>query len=142
MESAADCGHHRPPRRAAFRHACALAEEAAARWNEPQVAEAQMRHLDDPHCDALLAMRDGRAVGRITVMAVGEIGRIEQVYVAGEVRRQRIGRLLIARAMEIWRCSLFRHVLLSVAADNAPAISLYGAFGFRRIGEAVTFRRR
>jgi ribosomal protein S18 acetylase RimI-like enzyme len=129
------------PARAAFRHARELAEESAARWNEPQVAEAQMRHLDDPHCDALLALRDGRAVGRVTVLAVGDIGRVEQVYVAQHARRQGIGRLLLARALEICARSLFRHVLLSVTADNSPAVSLYTQFGFRGVGRREIWSR-
>lgn len=128
------------PARAAFRHARELADEAARMWQEPQIAEGQMRHLDDPHCDALLAVRGGRAVGRIVVMAVGEVGRIDAVYVARDARRQGVGRLLLARAMEVCARSQFRQVMLGVDADNEPAKSLYRSIGFRKIGELTTFR--
>ncbi|QOV89281.1 GNAT family N-acetyltransferase [Humisphaera borealis] len=128
------------PARAAFRQARELAEEPDS-WNpEPTLADAGMLHLDDPRCDALLAMRNGRAVGRVTVFAVGEVGRIDQVYVSASARRQGIGRLLITRALEICARSLFKHVMLSVDPSNAAAISLYNSFGFRRIGEQVNWR--
>jgi len=127
------------PARAAFRQARVLAEEELAGYPS-NVVEARMLHLDDPHCDALLALRDGRAVGRVTVFAGGDVGRIEQVYVAGTDRRQGIGRLLMMRALEICARSLFRHVLLSVDPANVAAVALYENFGFRRIGEIVTWR--
>ena len=50
---------------------------------EPQLADAAMLHLDDPHYDALIELKDGEVVGRVGVLAVGDVGRIEHVYVAG-----------------------------------------------------------
>lgn len=128
------------PARASFRHARALAEEASRLWNQPQVAEAAMLHLDDPHFDALIALKEGVAVGRIGVLAVGDIGRIEHVYVAEAFRRQGVGRTLMSRAMEICLRSLFRHVMLSVDPGNAAAQALYAGIGFRRIGRIVSYR--
>ena len=32
-----------------------------------------MLHLDDPHCDAMLALKDGTVAGRAGVLAVGDI---------------------------------------------------------------------
>src|SRR5689334_15052874 len=45
------------PSRASYRHARLLAEEDAARWNTPALAEATMMHLDDPHFDSVLALK-------------------------------------------------------------------------------------
>lgn len=127
------------PARAAFAKARELSNEVALQWSEPQIAEARMLHLDDPHCDALVALKDGRAVASVTVLAVGDIGRIEQVYVANAHRRQGIGRLLMQRALEICARSTFRHVLLRLRADNAPATALYEAMGFRTVGTLQSF---
>ena len=80
------------PARASFRHARQLAEESAGRWGEPQVAEADMLQLDDPHWDALLAIENGAAAGRAGVLAVGDVGRIDGVYVAAAHRRRGVGR--------------------------------------------------
>jgi ribosomal protein S18 acetylase RimI-like enzyme len=127
------------PARAAFRHARELAAEVSP--DDPDGTEAQVRHLDDPHNDALLALRGGKAVGRVTVLAAGDVGRIDQVFVAEGARRQGIGRLLVGRALEICARSLFRHVLLSVGSDNRRAIALYQSLGFRKAGTIVTYRR-
>jgi ribosomal protein S18 acetylase RimI-like enzyme len=128
------------PARASFRHARALAEEAAAEHGEPLLADASILHLDDPHWDALLALRDGVALGRVGVLAVGDVGRIEHVFVSAAARRQGVGRTLMSRAMEICARSLFRHVLLCVRPSNAPAITLYGQLGFRKVGEMRVYR--
>src|SRR5688572_22187974 len=56
------------PSRASFRHARQLAEEGAEMWNEPTLADAAMMHLDDPHWDSLLALRDGEVVAHIAVL--------------------------------------------------------------------------
>jgi ribosomal protein S18 acetylase RimI-like enzyme len=127
------------PARASFRHARALAEEAAMQWNEPQIAEARLMHLDDPHWDALLALRDGQPVGAIGVLSAGDIGRIEHVFVSEPARRQGIGRTLMSRALEICARSLFKHVMLNVDPQNTPAVALYTRIGFRRVGQIVEY---
>ena len=128
------------PARASFRHARALAEERAADFGTPQLADSAMLHLDDPHWDALLALRDGVAVARVGVLAVGEIGRIDQVFVSAPFRRQGIGHTMMGRALEICARSLFKHVMLSVAPANREAISLYEQLGFRKIGQITAYR--
>jgi ribosomal protein S18 acetylase RimI-like enzyme len=129
------------PARASFRHARALAGEAAAAWGEPDLVEASLQHLDDPHWDALLALRDGVAVARVGVLAVGEIGRVEHVFVSAPFRRQGIGRTMVGRALEICARSLFKHVMLSVRPDNGGAIALYEQLGFRKIGRMTAYRQ-
>jgi ribosomal-protein-alanine N-acetyltransferase len=130
------------PARASFKAARELAEEIADEWREPQLAEANMVHLDDPHWDALIALRDGKAVGKIGVLAVGEIGRVQHVYVSPAHRRKGIGRTMMSRALEICARSLFKHVFLSCRGDNAAAIALYSQLGFQKIGEATQYQRR
>ncbi len=95
-----------------------------------------MLHLDDPHYDALLALKDGAAAGAVGVLVVGDIGRIEPLYVAEGFRRQGIGITLMSRALEICARSLFKRVFLHVATDNAPALGLYRSLGFEKIGES------
>ena len=128
------------PARASFRHARALAEEAAAAWAEPQLADASMLHLDDPHWDVSIALRDGKAVARAGVLAVGDVGRIEHVYVSERHRRQGVGRTMVGRVLEVCARSLFRHVMLCVLPGERPAIELYQGFGFRNIGQLVAYR--
>jgi ribosomal protein S18 acetylase RimI-like enzyme len=127
------------PARASFKHARMLFEENAARWDEPEVAEANMLHLDDPHWDALLALKDGQPVAHVGVLAVGEVGRIDNVYVAESHRRQGLGLLMMSRALEICARSVFKHVMLSVGPTNAPAVSLYAKVGFRKVADITAF---
>lgn len=128
------------PARAGFRLAHALASEAAAVHGEPQVADAAMLHLDDPHWDALLALQDGIGIGSAGVLAVGEVGRIDQVYVRLSHRGQGVAMALMARVLEICFRSQFRHVMLSVRPDNEAAQSLYRRLGFQRIGDITEYR--
>jgi ribosomal protein S18 acetylase RimI-like enzyme len=129
------------PARASYRHARALAEESAAGWGQPQLADAALAHLDDPHFDALLALKDGAAAGTAGVLAAGEIGRIDQVFVSQPFRRRGVGRTLMSRVLEVCARSLFKHVMLSVRPDNEPAQALYRELGFRKVGEIVSYRR-
>ncbi len=129
------------PARASFRHARELHAEGAAAWNTPELADADMMHLDDPHYDALLALKDGRAVAHVGVLAVGEIGRIEEVFVTESMRGRGVGTLMLSRAMEICARSLFKHILLGVAPQKSAAIAVYRKFGFRKIGEFVAYQR-
>jgi ribosomal protein S18 acetylase RimI-like enzyme len=127
------------PARASFRHTRALAEECAAEAGEPQLADAIMAHLDDPHWDALLALKDGAGVATVGVLAVGDVGTIDSLYVAKDHRRQGVGRTMMGRALEICARSLFRNVMLSVPPENEAAQALYRGLGFRKVGEVVSY---
>ena len=127
------------PARASFKHARALFEENAARWDEPQVAEANMLHLDDPHWDALLALKDGQPVAHVGVLAVGVVGRIDNVYVAASQRGKGLGLLMMARALEICARSVFKHVMLTVGSTNDAAVALYTKVGFRKVADITAY---
>jgi GNAT superfamily N-acetyltransferase len=129
------------PARASFRHYRALAEEQAQRWNAPELAEAIMLHLDDPHYEVVMALKDGRVAGAVGVQIIGELGSIEDVFVSSDFRRRGIGRTLMARALEVCVRSLLRNILLRVDPDNAPAQSLYRSLGFEKVGELVMYSR-
>lgn len=127
------------PARASFRHARQIAEEGSKRWNEPQLTEAAILHVEDPHFDALLALKEGEPVAMAGVLAVGEIGRIDEVFVSEKYRRLGIGRTMLSRVLEICARSLFRHVLLSCLADNMPAVALYESIGFKKVGTIESY---
>jgi len=126
------------PARASFRHFRQLAVEMAA--DNAQLAKASMLHLDDPHVDALLALQEGRAVAGVAVLAMGEVGRIDQLYVSDKVRRHGMGELILSRTMEICARALFRQVLVGCGAEEPAALALFRKFGFEPIG-ALEFWR-
>lgn len=129
------------PARASFKHTRILMEESASMWHTPELADAAMMHLDDPHYDALLALKDGAPVAHVGVLAIGEIGLVEQVYVAEAARGQGISTVMMARAIEICARSLFKHVFLAVNPANDRAKAVYTKFGFRKIGDFVAYQR-
>ena len=87
-----------------------------------------------------MALKDGAAIAKVGVLAAGEIGRIEPLYVAEPSRRQGIGRILMARALEICARSLFKHVFVSCMPDNTAAQNLYQFLGFKKIAEIVSYQ--
>jgi ribosomal protein S18 acetylase RimI-like enzyme len=124
------------PARASFKHARALVEILAREQSHGrQLADAMMRHLDNPRLDALLALRDGRPVAAVSVLSAGDAGLIDDVYVVPDVRRQGVGRTMMSRALELCARSLFKHVLLGVDPANAAAQRLYASLGFQTIGQ-------
>ncbi len=129
------------PARASFRHAIQLAQELIG-GEAAQAAEGLQLHLDDSHYDAVIALGDDKAVAWAGVLAVGEVGLLRHVYVCPQYRGRGIGRVMLARALDICERSAFRHVLAGVAAGNEPLLRLLTRSGFRAIGEVTVFRRQ
>jgi ribosomal protein S18 acetylase RimI-like enzyme len=123
------------PGRASFRHVRTLEEEGQARASEPQLADAAMMHLDDPHYEAIVALKNGEAVAVAAVLGVGELAGVQNLFVSQQYRRLGIGRTMMSRLLEICVRSLYRHILLSVAAENVAAQALYRELGFEKVGE-------
>jgi GNAT superfamily N-acetyltransferase len=132
------------PARASFRHAHDLATCAAREMSPYHVdahAAADMERLDDPHWDAILALRDGAAVARIGVLSVGDMGRIDGLFVHPDHRQTGLAKTMVARAMEVCARSVFRHVFAEIDPANAAAIHLAKATGFEAIGSIVRLMR-
>jgi len=127
------------PARASFRHARALFEEWTANCDSPQFADSDMLHLEDPQTDALVALKNGIAAAIVSVLTVGEMGCIEDLFVSARFRHQGIGRTMMSRALEICARALFKHVFLEVACDNDSAIALYTSVGFRKVGDFISY---
>jgi ribosomal protein S18 acetylase RimI-like enzyme len=122
------------PSRASFKHARALAEEAAAYFKFAQLADSIMLHIEDPQTDSLLALRDGVPAAYVSILNMGEIGYLSELFVSEKFRNEGIGRTMMSRAMEVCARAIHRHVFIGVDATNAPAVHLYERFGFKRIG--------
>src|SRR5688572_21558147 len=60
------------PARASFKHTRAIAEEAAAYFKFPQLADAIVLHIEDPQTDAILALRDGVPAAYVSILNMGE----------------------------------------------------------------------
>lgn len=138
------------PARASFPHTMALARKmcggaggAAERSDlaAAQAEESMQLHLDDPHYDALIALGDGRAVALGGVLAVGEVGLLRQVYVSPDFRRKGVGKVMLARVLDICERAAFRHVLAAVPRANEALSGLLTACGFGLVGQVAFFRK-
>jgi ribosomal protein S18 acetylase RimI-like enzyme len=129
------------PARAAFGPMREIAQQAVAHWNEPQLVEAAMARLDNPHWDVLLGLWDRRPVATAGLLTVGDLGLVEDVFVAPDFRGRGFGRALLSAALEIAARAALGHVLLSVTSDNAPAMNLYAGLGFVAAGVSRTYYR-
>ncbi len=124
------------PARASFRHVCALAGEMGVS------ADVAMAHLDDPHWDMLLAMKDAQAVAQIGVMSEGDLGVIRQLYVTPAYRRQGVGRLMLGRILDLCACATFKRILAGVDPADAASLALYQSFGFAAVGKLVAYESK
>lgn len=127
------------PARASHRHARQLAQIAADEAGRPDIAQAMLLHLDDPNWDSLLALEGTNAVATVGVLSVGDIGRLDQIYVVPNRRRRGIGRTMIARALEICARSVFQQVMTAVSPDRPAAIQLLTGVGFMMSGEIPVY---
>ncbi len=74
------------------------------------------------------------------VLAAGDVGRVDRLFLVPAPRRQGVGAVRLERALEICARSLFRHVLLAAAPGDAAAAGLAGRYGFRKVGTVVQYR--
>jgi GNAT superfamily N-acetyltransferase len=122
------------PARASYRHVEQLAREAYAGSDVEPHVDAALRHLDDPHYDALLALAGDQAVASLGVLSVGELAQVQQLYVLPSYRRRGLGGLMLNRGLEICARSLSKHIFALIDAGDEATRALFALFGFGRIG--------
>ena len=87
-----------------------------------------------------LATQDGALVAYSLTFPFGERGDVRQIAVAPEVRRQGVGKALMAMVAERLRGEGVRDWRLEVKQDNPAAIALYRSVGMEVIRELVSMR--
>ncbi len=117
------------PTRAGPEDAPRLAALHARSFERPWSAEDVAGMLDGEGALALAA-----EAGFILLRFVGPEAEILTLAVAPELRRQGLGRALLAAGLSTARQRGVEAVFLEVAADNAPAAALYAAAGFTPVG--------
>ncbi|MFP3714743.1 ribosomal protein S18-alanine N-acetyltransferase [Puerhibacterium sp. TATVAM-FAB25] len=105
-----------------------LADELAALGRWYVVAEAD--RTDDP----TLAPGRRRVVGYAGLWFDGDVTQVMTIGVDPGWQRHGIGRALMEALVARSRALGAAAVLLEVRVDNAPALTMYEAFGFERIG--------
>lgn len=82
---------------------------------------------------------DQGMLGVITLRATGELADLHRIVVAGDHRRQGIGRRLLEAGLAAVRALGVRSVLAEVRFDNEAAIELYQRNGFEQLGARTDY---
>ncbi len=99
--------------------------------DDMRLPEALLGELDAPGARYFLAECGGEYVGQIGVVGVGDGVYIRGFGIVPEHRRRGYGRQLLAATVQLMLADGHRHFALDVATDNAQALNLYEACGFR-----------
>ena len=87
----------------------------------------------------LVAQSAGEVIGYAGVMPAGDVTDILTMTVAPAFRRKGIAREFLKRLIDWSRNKKVEAVMLEVRRDNAEAIPLYEAHGFRKISERADY---
>lgn len=91
------------------------------------------RDLPDPNTRYYLASADGVTVATFKLIRLDGRAYIYAFGVLPEWRRRGVGRGTLACACDVLAAEGFARVALEVETENAPAVALYQAMGFRTI---------
>ncbi len=103
------------------------------------LVESRNDRLDDPQYDQMVAMIGDEPAGTAVLLQAGEIGRIENVFIAEQFRRRGVGLALMAHLLAMAKRLALRITVLETTPDNEPAIALYHRCGFDPAGTYVEF---
>lgn len=103
----------------------------------------------DPSCWVALALRDGEAIGVVTVTTMlyvewGRLGEIGDLYVLPEYRACGVGRRLVSEATDWCRkmgCAAASVVVTSAAEARHDLSRFYQRLGFTHSGRTLLYRQ-
>lgn len=107
----------------------------SAGWTLSQF-EAELRN---PRSRFLVAEEDGKLSAYAVFWAVPPEAQILDVAVSPQRARKGLGRFMVEALLAQARRLDLKKATLEVRADNAPALALYRAAGFRVVGQRPKF---
>ena len=114
--------------------------------NVPEELRYRLRMSGSRHEDALILEVDGKPSAycwtKIQTQGGQRVGLIWMIGVDPEMRSLGLGRAMLLASVDYLSRQGAESVELDVYADNAPAVGLYEATGFRRRGEVVFYEKR
>ena len=100
-------------------------------WSERDISDTIMH--EGAMCFS--AIKDGRLVAYVLGRIIPPEGEIYRVAVLPEYRERGIGYRLLDYAAKCARGDGLEVLFLEVRSKNLPALALYRAYGFKKIGE-------
>ena len=114
--------------------------------NVPEELRYRLRMSGSRHEDALILEVDGKPSAycwtKTQTQGGQRVGLIWMIGVDPEMRGLGLGRAMLLASVDYLSRQGAESVELDVYADNAPAVGLYEATGFRRRGEVVFYEKR
>lgn len=115
----------------------ALAEIHEASFPQGWDADALARLLDSPTMVGWVATREGgngKPLGFVLTRVTGDEAEIITIATDPAARNRGIGRALMGHVVRQLQGDRVRRLFLEVSEENAAALSLYRALGFRQVG--------
>jgi L-phenylalanine/L-methionine N-acetyltransferase len=110
-------------------------------FDEAERARRFAASLESGRARCIVAERDGRVIGQLTLFPDGPIADLG-IFVDGRARRSGIGTALLAAGTELAIAHDVEELHLEVYAHNLAALALYRRAGFERFGETYPETRR
>lgn len=111
-------------------------------FEEAWSAEAFAGLMGSPGTAAMIAFDRGDPVGFLLTRSAADEAEIITIGTRPSVQRRGVARQLLERHVEELVSKGVQHLILEVAASNAPAQGLYSALGFREAGRRKNYYRR
>jgi ribosomal-protein-alanine N-acetyltransferase len=123
--------------------AAAVLAEIHRRGFEPPWAAEEIAILSEtPGAITLMASNEHGPAGFVMCRVAADEAEVLTIATLPEARRQGVGSALLDQALAIAAQRGARSVLLEVAVDNAAALALYVARGFREVGRRPRYYAR
>lgn len=119
----------------------ALSQYDMADDDADHLADTHIDHLDEPRSESFLGRLDGKPVGAVNLVTLGQIGVIENLFTDKAVRNQGVASTLLAHAIDHCQRALFEQVILETDQNNVAAQRLYERFGFKPAAEYHYYQR-
>ncbi len=91
--------------------------------------------MDNPNCFYAVGVEGGDVLGYAGMTVIAGEANITNIATHPDHRRQGIGKVLLARLIEICKEHNFLLITLEVRRSNIAAIALYESLGFKLEGE-------
>ena len=116
--------------------AAALEKEC---FSTPTPEKMLMEEIIKPEAIYFAATQGENLIGYVGMQSVLDEGYMMDICVAESCRRQGVGRALMQALLEGAERAALAFVTLEVRASNDPAIALYTALGFEKVGERKNY---
>ncbi len=114
--------------------AAAAAEIEYQSFPDPWSQNGILDTVSNPSTVCLLAEKAGKAVGYLFAYKAGDEAEIARIAVAGEQKRQGVGKSLMRTLEEIGKKKQIRRLLLDVRESNREARAFYEKMAFQEDG--------